>query len=70
MTASGDACIGDFGLSRFLQNGAETALIPSSSDGNRAGPWLAIEFTREDGPISPTRKGDVWSFGCIAMVSS
>ena len=68
MTSSGEACIGDFGLSRFLQNGAEIPLMPSSSDGNHVSSYMAIEFARADGPKAPTKSGDVWSFGCIATV--
>lgn len=70
MTASGKACVSDFGLSRFLQADVDAALLESSSDGNHVCRWTAIEYMwQTGGPTTPTKKGDVWSFGCVAMVS-
>ncbi|KAI5117622.1 hypothetical protein M0805_001265 [Coniferiporia weirii] len=66
VTKSGDAVVGDFGLSRTLRiDGTATT---STSGLNGTIRWTAVEYIDSDnGPKVPTKAGDVWSYGCTAL---
>jgi len=62
----GEACLGDFGLSRFIQR-ASTGLTTTSLSGTTR--WMAPEllFPKGDDLAPVTKEGDVYAFGCLAV---
>jgi len=62
----GEACLGDFGLSRFIQQ-VSTGFTTTVFSGTPR--WMAPEllFT-SNGDLAPvTKEGDVYAFGCLAL---
>lgn len=74
----GTPCIGDFGLSK-LMDGIESTLGTTASSWNGgATRWMPVEYfqygdsddhNEGDDRLTPTKPGDVWSFGMTCLVS-
>ncbi|KDQ06852.1 hypothetical protein BOTBODRAFT_192789 [Botryobasidium botryosum FD-172 SS1] len=62
----GEACLGDFGLSRFIES-ASTGLTTTSPLGTPR--WMAPElfFPIKDEVAPVTKEGDIYAFGCLAV---
>jgi len=62
----GEACLGDFGLSRFIQH-VSTGLTTTVFSGTPR--WMAPELLfSSSGDLAPvTKEGDVYALGCLAL---
>ncbi|KDQ12098.1 hypothetical protein BOTBODRAFT_77498, partial [Botryobasidium botryosum FD-172 SS1] len=62
----GEACLGDFGLSRFIQK-ISTGLTTTVFSGTPR--WMAPElyFPSGDELAPVTKEGDIYAFGCLAV---
>lgn len=72
VTDDGQACIGDFGLSKMVDG---IDITTGTSDWGGPSRWTAIEYLEfgdEESsnhiPRSPSKAGDVWSFGMSCLV--
>ncbi|KDQ08507.1 hypothetical protein BOTBODRAFT_118625, partial [Botryobasidium botryosum FD-172 SS1] len=62
----GEACLGDFGLSRFIQRVSTGSTTTVFSGTPR---WMAPEllFSENDDVAPVTKEGDVYALGCLAL---
>ncbi|KDQ11303.1 hypothetical protein BOTBODRAFT_114594, partial [Botryobasidium botryosum FD-172 SS1] len=62
----GEACLGDFGLSRFIQH-VSTGFTTTVFSGTPR--WMAPEllFSKNDDVAPVTKEGDVYALGCLAL---
>ncbi|KDQ10878.1 hypothetical protein BOTBODRAFT_35832 [Botryobasidium botryosum FD-172 SS1] len=63
----GEACLGDFGLSRFIQHVSTGLTTTTPSSGTPR--WMAPELLfGNGGDLAPvTKEGDVYALGCLAL---
>ncbi|KDQ10876.1 hypothetical protein BOTBODRAFT_177764 [Botryobasidium botryosum FD-172 SS1] len=64
---NGEACLGDFGLSRFIQHVSTGVTTTTPNSGTPR--WMAPELLfGSGGDLAPiTKEGDVYALGCLAL---